>query len=74
LIDFGESENESRMELEMAQECHSPLLSCVACMHTPVVLLAVLNICKSAVLVRSLVSNQLHLDMERLRLRLLDWS
>lgn len=52
----------------------SPLLSYVACMHKLVVLLMVLNICKSAVLVRSLESNQLHLDMERLRLRPQDLS
>lgn len=57
----------------IARYWNSPWLSYVVCMHTPVVL-TVLNICKFAVLVRSLVSNQLRLDMEHLWWRLLDLS
>jgi hypothetical protein len=43
-------------------------------MHKLVVLLMVLCIDKFAVLVRSLASTQLHLDIELLKLRLLDLS
>lgn len=45
-----------------------------ACMHKPVVQQEEPNICKFAVLERNLVSSQLHLGMEHLRLRLQDLS
>lgn len=70
-------ENIRRNLIDLANDSRmgdSPLLSYAACMHKLVVLLVELYICRSAVLVRSLVSTQLHLDRERLKSRLQDWS